>query len=517
MKLIDLSGILGYEGVLTDDYRRIEPGALTWATPIPLRYVQSDMGAHDGAIVAGVITNIERREDGALWAEAKLSAENEEVVNELELLAKLGVSMDLTNTTVVLEDLPDDDSVLAITEGKIRAATIVSIPAFEGAYLGPTGDTTDVEDVDPPDDVAEAEDVTPVGELVASPVKLEDLGCGCDAEPGTEHDDTQLDDKSDLYELELINTLVEHDLVEAFLDPAVADEAKAGGEDMGPDAKKLLDVLTDAGLVDAIGDPEMVEAVTEATKDLGKEDKAEEETPADDAEIEALIAGGTPAIREYDRSWFDDPKLKTHTPLTVTPDGRVYGHLAKWGTCHVGYDGVCVTAPRSKTNYAYFHVGAVTTDKGDLAIGKITLSTVHASGNLDANRTQMHYEHTGSQVAYVRAGEDKHGIWVAGAIRSGVTSDQLEELRASNLSGDWRSIGGNLELVGALSVNVAGFPVSAHLAASGRQVSLVAAGMVKQGDDSVALQARARDLLDRIDTRLKLDKLARVAQSIAGA
>src|SRR2546422_2197053 len=34
-------------------------------------------------------------------------------------------------------------------------------------------------------------------------------------------------------------------------------------------------------------------------------------------------------------------------PLTVTEDGRVFGHLAPWGVCHTGKPNQCITAPHS--------------------------------------------------------------------------------------------------------------------------------------------------------------------------
>jgi hypothetical protein len=80
----------------------------------------------------------------------------------------------------------------------------------------------------------------------------------------------------------------------------------------------------------------------------------------------------------------------------------------------------------------------------------------------------------------VTVGEDDFGIWFAGALRTGVKPEQVRELRAGSLSGDWRYLGGNLELVAALAVNVPGFPVprvQAGLAASGVQTALVAAGI----------------------------------------
>ena len=34
---------------------------------------------------------------------------------------------------------------------------------------------------------------------------------------------------------------------------------------------------------------------------------------------------------------FRDPKLDQLTPIQVTKDGRVFGHLAGWNTKHIGY------------------------------------------------------------------------------------------------------------------------------------------------------------------------------------
>jgi hypothetical protein len=119
-------------------------------------------------------------------------------------------------------------------------------------------------------------------------------------------------------------------------------------------------------------------------------------------------------------------------------------------------------------------------DGTEVRTGKITLDTIHPADGLSAAATQNHYERTGRVAADVVAGEDAHGIWVSGAIRPGLSAAQLRELRAAPLSGDWRRIGGNLELVAALAVNVPGFPIPRPhgLVAGGAVQSLVASGMV---------------------------------------
>lgn len=186
--------------------------------------------------------------------------------------------------------------------------------------------------------------------------------------------------------------------------------------------------------------------------------------------------------------WFSDPDLDGPTPLTFTKDGRVFGHIALWGTCHTGFSGSCVTAPPSMTNYALFRTGALITAEGtEVAVGRITMDTGHAALSLGAAPAAAHYDNTGNAVADVSAGEDAHGIWVAGALRSTVTDEQLRALRSSPMSGDWRTSGGNLELVSVLAVNLPGFPVPrvSAMVASGRTASLIRPTEVPIVEDQV--------------------------------
>lgn len=174
-------------------------------------------------------------------------------------------------------------------------------------------------------------------------------------------------------------------------------------------------------------------------------------------------------------SLFEDPKLTGYTGLQVTTDGRVFGHLAPWGQCHLGVGNKCTMLPRSATGYAYFKQGSVHTSDGkNLRVGKITIGTGHADERFGVIPAREHYDNTGACVAVVNAGEDAFGVWVAGAVVDGVSESTLAELRRSPLSGDWRRVNGNLELVGALAVNYPGFPIL-HEDADG-QYSLVAGG-----------------------------------------
>jgi hypothetical protein len=51
--------------------------------------------------------------------------------------------------------------------------------------------------------------------------------------------------------------------------------------------------------------------------------------------------------------------------------------------------------------------------------------------------------------------------WFAGALRPGLAKEDMRTVRAAPLSGGWRQIDGNLELVAALAVNLPGFPIVA--------------------------------------------------------
>jgi hypothetical protein len=211
--------------------------------------------------------------------------------------------------------------------------------------------------------------------------------------------------------------------------------------------------------------------------------------------------------------WFQDPKLDGPTAVTVTDAGRVYGHLAEWGTCHVGFVGQCVTPPTSPSAYAYYRVHGTRAINGagetiTVPVGYATVGTGHAGPNLGALAAAEHYDNTGTAVMELAAGEDAHGIWVAGRLLPGL--DELTEHKARGivLSGDWRTVRGNLELVAALGVNTPGFPVKRVRVASGVPVSLVAAGITPHRQipgrewDAMLFAYLQRNLAGDIDAEL---------------
>jgi hypothetical protein len=391
-------GVIAREGEMTGDGRLIEDGALRWDDlPIPLRVAFKDVGGHDGAEVCGRIETVERRDNGDIYATGTFdlgSAVGIEAYRQVSEQMSNGVSIDTDDVTfriMAKADMPEadvadsdndaegrvkvaamssSDELMVIESARLRAATLVAVPAFATAR------------------------VYAAGQAPAKPVE--------DSEP--------------------------EETLEASAEPVA---------------------------------------------------------PSRDSLTAAAIPTAPP------EAWFKDPQLTGPTALVVEDDGRVYGHIAAWGTCHIGQVGKCVEPPTSASNYAYFRTGALRTAEGtSVAVGHLTMGTGHAGPRDSANAAAEHYDNTGTVFADVAAGEDAYGIWVAGSLRPGITAEQVRVARSAPISGDWRTIRGSLELVGALAVNVPGFPVPRPqgLLASGEVRSLQASGVVAH-DDSAARAA----------------------------
>jgi hypothetical protein len=208
--------------------------------------------------------------------------------------------------------------------------------------------------------------------------------------------------------------------------------------------------------------------------------------------------------------WFADPKLSVPTPVMVTDAGRVYGLATEWGECHIGYNNECVLPPR-EAYHERFMTGELpyTCDDGTRPlVGQITAGIGHAAMSLNANRAAEHYDNTDAVVADVAVGNCDLGIWVAGAIRPSAQAARVAALRASGqVSPDWRRIGGQLRMVGLLTVNISGYQLGRARVrtrvASGQIQTMVASGLV-----SVRLPGPSTADLDRMSMRREMDRLA---------
>ncbi len=214
----------------------------------------------------------------------------------------------------------------------------------------------------------------------------------------------------------------------------------------------------------------------------------------------ALVAAAGPLKPPYD--WFKDPYLKELTPLTITKEGRIYGHLADWDGCHTGFQGICVPPFRSMSDYAYFNVGEIETAEGELVpCGKLMFcmdGNGHAptDEHLGYDEIQRYYDDATKVGAFVRAGADKFGTWLAGALRPGLSDIEVQHLRTHPPSGDWRPIkGGPSDLVAAFSVPIPGFPIArgrALVASAGGAITAIITAPLELEDEPMGTRARMR-------------------------
>lgn len=202
-----------------------------------------------------------------------------------------------------------------------------------------------------------------------------------------------------------------------------------------------------------------------------------EETPEVEApknsrvkeKLDAIVAA-TSVIEITDappREWFDEPTdVAPLGALTVTDEGRVYGYIAPAGVRHRSFRDRSQYVPLKNVDYGRFMGGeTIVADGGRVSTGAITMNCGHASTSygVTADSASEHYDNTCSVVATVRVGENRHGVWLAGALLPDVTPDQIRRMMACRLSGDWRAHldrPGWREFVAALLVPVPGFPMA---------------------------------------------------------
>lgn len=483
------SGVLAPEGIASGDGRKFSLDALSWRElPIPLLWQPSNLPGHDGAVVVGNIEEVWREEGDAFnllhWNGTFASTDMaDEVVGLIAERALRGISVDVDSAEMATDPTEENPEV-EFNKGRISAATICAIPAFAEAYIQIGAAERPVDDES---QVASGDEFKRGPGWVTDPVPTARIheywirGEGAaKIRWGTPGDFTRCTRQLAKY------------IGPQFLNRTCAQwHHDALGYWPGELGKP--------------GNP----PDTPENRRRAARHAASADTDCVECEDTALVASVTltpaPQREVFDGSWFQDPQFTGPQAVTITDDGRIFGHLAVFGTCHIGIQDVCVTPPMSKAAYAYFTTGAVLTTNGEVPVGSITMDTGHASLSSNARAAASHYDDTGAVVADVAAGEDAYGIWIAGALRPGLEADKRERLRASALSGDWRAIRGNLELVAALAVNVPGFPIprTGLAASAGVQTALVAAGVVQPAETS-----RASGVLKEW-TRLRAESLMR--------
>jgi 2'-5' RNA ligase len=501
------------EGMETSDHRFIEPGALTHrALPLPILAQTANPEGGDGHAGAEVIGRLDvltrthgpetvdprtgeiliDKETGEPFPEGTYVWGGKGFVDPESNGAKLAKKRYLTGNSADLSDVEaefvwgdgeTDDGTqgpqqIRMTAGKIAATTLVPIPAFAQAYV-----------------VIDGEEVIPNEETItaaAGPAWVAaELGDDC--------------------------FLCAAGIPAGFAAPSQEKRDKAAKEGHAlPDGSYPIETVADLDkAIKAVGrggaDHDKIRKhIIAQAKRLGVPERIPSNWNPDGSLTASAVAQLLPPAHA-----FADPVLSELTPLTLDDSSipgyiEVYGHLAGWGTCHTGFAGQCVTPPRSRHDYGYFNVGAVRThDAGEVkvvAAGHITMGEGgHAGLKLSASEAAAYYDNVNTVVADVTAGEDAFGIWVHGVVRRSATPEQVEALRASPLSGDWRPMDGGLELVAALAVNSGGFPIPRARVASGVPVALVAAGVVGRDESKttpeITVEEVAAAVLAELDAR----------------
>lgn len=169
-------------------------------------------------------------------------------------------------------------------------------------------------------------------------------------------------------------------------------------------------------------------------------------------EQEDEIVASAALLQDFDT--FYVPEAASPQKIVVDGEGRVYGHLGLWESCHDGIAGRCVRIPRPNDNYASFNKPGVLTERGIVETGPIFAYGGHRPAN-GADDLEQAYGGIENAWADVRIVEGRFGPWISGVVRPGVPDEVVYAARASRISGHW--VGGKLKAI--VSVNAEGFDV----------------------------------------------------------
>lgn len=435
-------------GVPTGDGRILAPGGGTSRSlPLPLMWQEMSDDGHGGSRVVGRIESLAFG-DGMVTATGTMLDDIPGSVTEQLEAGVIGPSVDLDD----IEYTMDNAERLVITQWRVAGATLVSIPAFEGVSLTLNPAPADCDPA--------TEDCSPVSNYaITASVRTSGWSDMPIADEGRAWDGTAAANR-------------------VFAWAGGPDDVDWGkyaraflrkGDDADPQTRGaygfgIADVINGTLTIVPRGVFAAAAAVQGARTGKTPEDaegmkrvlrglyaRMDREAPFS---LAASAAAPLPPL-----GWFRRPDLDRLTPITVSDTGRVFGHIAGWETCHVGLPG-CVTAPHSVSDYAYFHTGEQRLADGrTLPVGTLVTGPRHADPQLAFQAAAAHYDDVNAAVCKVVAGEDEYGIWVAGWMLPGVNAEKRQAFMSSPVSGDWRRVGGSLELIAVCSVNTPGFPV----------------------------------------------------------
>lgn len=178
-------------------------------------------------------------------------------------------------------------------------------------------------------------------------------------------------------------------------------------------------------------------------------------------DVEPVAAAA--AVATYPPSHFERWESKDPTPLQVTKDGHVFGHIAGAG-CRVDDAATCSKYKRDPDpELRHFHTWSLTTDDGEvIRVGPLVAGTLHASRDMSLNAARQHHENTSKVWALVRAYEDSRGrLCVSGSVIPGLDPTFQAQAVSAPISVEKWPVPGvhGTTLTAAVSVNVPAWPV----------------------------------------------------------
>lgn len=477
---IPFHGIAAPIGKPSEEKQKRQFNELTWRQlPQPLKYQPADLPEHGATIRVGTIKKMWIDEEDNLRYSGVFAANVPEVSDVIDGIVEGyigGVSVEISDYTMAIGDRKvyetEEEMIEAMQNpapqvmevGNVSGLAVVATPAFVEAYIA-LGE----EDCTECDEGHEGSD-----EVVEEEVEEETIAASAETfAPGTKDGPGWLTNPDDTARLRRYWTKGKG-----------AAKIKWGlGGDFNRCRRQLAKYITNpTWLAGACSN--MHKEVLGFHPGPGKRHSAITASAQENMAPAWTIIAAATVSETLPSYWFEDPKFDGPTQLTVTDEGRVYGHVAVWDACHVGISDRCVLPPRSVTDYAYFHTGRVQTDNGEyVSVGHFTIGIGHADPYLSPARATAHYDKSDSVVCDVTVGEDRYGIWYSGALRESVTPERRRELQATGcISGDWRYMANanNRELIAAVVVGTPGFPIPAtrYAAAGDLQLSLTASGIV---------------------------------------